>query len=382
MLYQGKKVIDMENFVENLSIGDKMPIQLRKKDGVVLIDKGRIVTQRIKETLKKLQDEIQHIELDKIDPKDADQVLNMGREPIDTVNNEVMDNAKKSIQEIMESFDSSTVENLKESMEEVVNSIAKSTKFQPNIERRYVLQLADKSSHASAVACFSILLAKLYNNKLKASNPQISKDSLINLEEIAMAAVLKDMGNVREGTINENIKKMILLSNEPETEKDSLKEPKDIDTQKTPIIMGGKILHICDIYDKLMEDAIRQEHSLEEVSAAMFQYTVDGTINKELGQLFMSNVPLYPIKTRVKLSDGRSARVIKTFYDKDEINRPTVERVDTGEIIELTKRDNANITIASLVTKLMYPKLIEHQIEYMKTKAMQKQSNINDDLVI
>lgn len=442
MLYQGKKVIDMGNFIEKLTIGDIIPIQLKTKNGVVLVEEGRTVTQRIKQTLQRLYDdgEIEHIELEKMDPKDADKVLNMGRKPMDTINNRVMNNTKKKIKEILKNFNSSTIENLKEDMQEVVNLIAESTQFQHNVERRYVQQADDISSHTIAVSCFSILLSKLYNKKLRDSNIQISKDCLINLEDVALAAVFKDigkstenfgklppklhipediqdkipeiknvpldkydenyssvysyllLGNISEQEVNDDIRTMVLLSNEPEEGKGCLKVTQYSSTQTKSSIIGGKIIHLCDIYDKLMENTIKQGHSLEEVVAAMLQYTVDGTINKELGNLFMSNVPLYPINTRVKLSDGRIARVIENNYREIqknyngyEICKPTVEVIEPdesnelinekteskNEIIEL--KDSTTTTIASVVTESMYADLVRAQIESMKDRTLKQE---------
>lgn len=426
MLYEGKKVIDMGDFIENLKIGDIMPVQLRRKSGVILVEKGRKITQRIKVTLKRLleENEIEHIKIDEMDPKDADKLLNMGRKPTDTVNNQVMVEARESIGELMGDFNSSNVQKVKEVMREVVRPIEGSAKFQHNIERRYVEYANDKSSHAIAVACFSILLAKIYNTKIRASELQISKDDLINLEDIAVAAVLRDKGenienigeippisqipkdiqevfpaikevpldkydknyssvysyllsqNISNEIIDDNIRTMILLSNEPETGKGCLKTTNYSSTQKKSGIIGAKIIHIADIYDRLMEKTIRQGKSLEEVAIAMLKYKSDGTFNKYLGEQFMREVVLYPEKTRVILSNDKLAMVIRNHSEPEEIYKPTVKELDSCIIRDL--RTSTTITIRSLVPEEKYHEIVQAQIQGMKNIAISNQKKKQD----
>ena len=429
MIYNNEKVYDIEEFISKLQVGMKMPVQLKRKDGVILVEKDRIVTERTIEQLKRLKDRIEHIKLDDMDSKDADEILNIGRKPKETVEVKVIEEVESCLKELANNFNSSTVQDIKGSMDEIVNSIEKSTEFQHNIERRYIQQLNDKSSHSVIVACFSILLAKRYNDKLKALNPKLSKDDLIKLEDVAMAAVLQDIGKIcedsenlkkippmeeipgmkdiqerlpaikdvpldryderyssvysylllgglKEGTINKDVRMMVLLSNEPETGDGCLKLPKQISTQKRPNIEGAKVIHICDIFDRAMKRAIEQEHSLEEVASEINQYTVDGTVNEELGQIFMKNVQLYPINTRVVLSEGRIARVIKNYYNRYDVYKPTVQVVATGQIIDL--RNRTDITIKSIITKLLYPKLVSDQVQAMKNKTITTSPDIDD----
>lgn len=431
MIYNNEKVYDIEEFISKLEVGMKMPVQLKRTDGVILVEKGRVVTERTIEQLKKMKNRIEHIKLDDMDSKDADDILNIGRKPKETVEIKVIEEVEKCLKEIANNFNNSTVQDIKGSMQEIVDSIEKSAEFQHNIERRYIQQLNDKSSHSVIVACFSILLAKRYNDRLKVLNPKLSKDSLIKLEDIAMAAVLQDIGKIcedsenlkrippmdeipgmkdiqerlpaikdvpldryderyssvysylllgslSEETINKDIRMMVLLSNEPETGKGCLRLPEQISAQKRPNIEGAKVIHICDIFDKSMKKAIEQEHSLEEVASEINQYTVDGTVNEELGQIFMRNVQLYPINTRVVLSEGRIARVIKNYYNRYDVYKPTVQVVATGQIIDL--RNRTDITIKSIITKLLYPKLVSDQVQAMKDKTMTTLPEIDDGI--
>ncbi|MCI8640548.1 MAG: hypothetical protein HFJ59_01545 [Clostridia bacterium] len=421
MIYNKEKVYDIEEFISKLEVGMKMPVQLKRTDGVTLVERGRIVTERTIEQLKRMKDRIEHIQLDDMDSKDADDILNIGRKPKETVDIKVMEEVEHCLKELSNNFNSSIVQDIKGSMKGIVDAIEQSTDFQHNIERRYIQQLNDKSSHSVIVACFSILLAKRYNDRLKLLNPKLSKDALIKLEDIAMAAVLQDigkscedsehlkripplekipgikeiqeklpaikdvpldryderyssvysyllLGSLSEGTINKDVKMMVLLSNEPETGKGCLRVPENISNQKRPNIEGAKVIHICDIFDKSMKKAIEQEHSLEEVASEINQYTVDGTINRELGEIFMRNVQLYPINTRVVLSDNRIARVIKNYYNKYDVYKPTVQIVATNGIIDLRKR--TDITIKSMITRLLYPRLVSDQVQAMKNKTM------------
>ena len=153
MIYNNEKVYDIEQLINSLEIGMRMPVQLKRKDGVILVEKDRIITERIIDHLIRIKSQIEHIQLDDMDSKDADDLLNIGRKPKETVN----------------------VESIKE------------------------------------VACFSILLAKRYNDRQKVLNPKISKDVLINLEDVAMAAVLQDIGKICEN--GEELKKIQTISN-------------------------------------------------------------------------------------------------------------------------------------------------------------------------
>lgn len=429
MIYNKEKVYDIEEFISKLEVGMKIPVQIKRTDGVILVEKGRIVTERTIEQLKRMKERIEHIQLDDMDSKDADDILNIGRKPKETVEIKVIEEVESCLKELAKNFNNSNVQEIKGSMKGIVNAIEESTEFQHNIERRYIQQLNDKSSHSVIVACFSILLAKRYNDKLKLLNPKVSKDNLIKLEDIAIAAVLQDVGKIcedsenlkkippmekipymkeiqeqfpaikdvpldkyderyssvyshlllgslSEETINKNIRMMVLLSNEPETGKGCLKIPEEISKQKRPNIDGAKVIHICDIFDKSMKKAIEQEHSLEEVASEINQYTVDGTINRELGEMFMRNIQLYPINTRVVLSDNRIARVIRNYYNKYDVYKPTVQVVATNGIIDLRKC--TDITIKSMITKLLYPRLVSDQVQAMKSKTMTTLPDIND----
>lgn len=427
MLYNKEKVCDIEEFIGKLEVGMEMPVQLRKKgNGAILVEKGRIITERIIGKLKELKDQIEHIQLEDMELKEIDELLNLGRKPKETVNVRAIEKVEECLKELSKNFNISNFQNMKGNMQEIVNSIEKSTDFQHNIERRYIQQLNNESSHSVIVACFSILLAKEYNNGLKALNPKISKDSLINLEDIAVAAVLKEIGENSENLkkippiseiagiedtlkqfpaikdvpldrydekyspvysylflesigkeiVNKNTKMMVLLSNEPETGKGCLKVPEEISKQKRPNIKGAKSIHICDIADRLMKEAIERGHSLEEVAVALLQYTVDGTVDGELGEIFMKNIQLYPINTRVILSDDRIARVIRNHYDKYDVYKPTVQIVETSEIIDLRKC--TNITIKSLINKSIFPILIKNQVKSMKDRTMSTSHNIGE----
>lgn len=430
MIYNNQKVYDIEEFINKLEPGMKMPAQLKRKDGIILVEKDRVVTERTIKQLKNMKDRIEHIQLDDMEPKEADDMLNIDRKPKETVEVKVIEEVEECLKEISKNFNASTVQDIKKSMKGIVSSIEESTEFQHNIERRYIQQLNDKSSHSVIVACFSILLAKRYNDRLRVLNPKLSKEALIKLEDIAMAAVLQDIGKIcedkenlkkippleeipsvkdiqdklpaikdvpldryderyssvysyllleslKEDTINKDIRMMVLLSNEPETGKGCLKVPNQISTQKRPNVEGAKVIHICDIFDKSMKRAIEQEHSLEEVASEINQYAVDGTINRQLGEIFMKNVQLYPINTRVVLSDNRIARVIKNYYNKYDVYKPTVQIVATNEIIDLRKC--TDITIKSIITKLLYPKLVSDQVQAMKNKTVTTQPDMDEE---
>ena len=56
--------------------------------------------------------------------------------------------------------------------------------------------------------------------------------------------------------ISNNVKKMVLLSHEPESERGCLKIPFGANSKKLPFMYGAKIIHACDAFDNTMQEAI------------------------------------------------------------------------------------------------------------------------------
>lgn len=252
-----------------------------RSNGVLVLSEGTELTERMITQLKAL-----NVEYAIIDSSKAEQTTN-SKQIEETVNLETRSEMAKSLETFLENPNSSNMQDMKENTKEIVKTIEDNEKFNYDLES-YISQ-KDIHAHSVRVTCFSIVLAKIYNNELKRSYPNIDEKDLIDLEDIAIAALLHDIGvtckdskklneikeipdlknkeklfpgikntpldkydkryksvysyclvaNTHE--ISERAKNMILLSNEPESEMGCLKVPFRINSQRHPAIFGGKI---------------------------------------------------------------------------------------------------------------------------------------------
>lgn len=124
-----------------------------------------------------------------------------------------------------------------------------------------------------------------------------------------------------------------------------------------------KILHVADVYDALTaKRPYKKEYSPFE--AAEYLMGAGGMMfDRDVVSKFIEMIPLYPKGTEVLLSDGRRAMVTENS-EKHNL-RPAVRILDTGEDIDLTDRENLNLTI-------VYED--EEDIDYqMKNEAARKE---------
>ena len=138
----------------------------------------------------------------------------------------------------------------------------------------------------------------------------------------------------------------VLLSTENEMETGPLKAQKKLMTSKQSFITSAKIIRLCSIYDDILKQTIDKNESLENISAQLETYSVNGILSKELTDLFIKHVPLYSVGIKVHLSDGRTAQVIETFTEKVNNYKPKVKVLKTGEIIDL--REITNLTVVDI----------------------------------
>lgn len=103
-----------------------------------------------------------------------------------------------------------------------------------------------------------------------------------------------------------------------------------------------KILHVTDVYDALISRSpYKKPYSPQEAS----EYLMGGCgvlFDKEVVEILLKNVPIYPKGTEVSFSDGRSGII----YENTGVNnlRPIVKMHD-GTIIDLSKPENFSMTI-------------------------------------
>lgn len=396
----------MEINFEELMEGSTLEKSIVRKDGTLILNKGTVLTRGIIDRLRKLKNVIKY---DGEENSKEDEIE-------ETVEVDLRHDTEDDLNEFLNNPTATQIQKVKENLNKIVENIKSSGDPQYDLEM-YSEQPQDNFSHDVRVACFSILLAKLYNDTLK--NP--NKQELINLRDIAVAAALKDVGVIYKDSSRlsqikeipnvsvmeplfpgikdtpldhydekyssvysycavanmENVsnatKLMILLSKEPENEKGALKIPTSISSRRNSIIYAGKIINVCNVYDNAMKQAIDNNVSLENVVAELGQSAVNGMISNEIKELLINKVKLYPYKTRVILSNGQGAVVEESRVGQYDSYKPVVyTRPYPGKKIDL--RESTNITIKSVLSKSKFKNLMKDQIEDMKNIASSSDS--------
>lgn len=388
------------NFDE-LTVGTVIERNIVRKDGTLILNKGTKLTNGILERLRNLGGTI------KFD----------GEEPpaYEEVQESVDESFREEIQGNLDEFLSHPTEahakKIKENANMIVEKTQRSDEPQFDLED-YLKQKNDTTSHAVRVACFSILLARFYNDTLQAQNSK----ALINLNDIAVAALLQDAGcmykdpkklaeltdipkskgmedlfpAIREtpldyydenyssiysfsavanlDSISNSAKLMILLAGESEKGDGPLKMPVAISSRKNSILYGAKIIRVCSAYDNAMKRAIDSDSSLEDVVSEIGQYAVNGDISNEIKELLINKVKLYPQNTKVLLSNGQVATVENCRVGHYDSYKPVVRTCGISRrTIDL--KESINTTIKSIVSKDKFKGLVEQQIAYMKDEA-------------
>lgn len=393
--------------INELIPGMMLEKPIYRKDGILVLKGSTVLNTRIIQHLKTLKD----IDIIDIDTSTANEMLNIDVKE-ETVNLETKIETEESLKTFLKNPNQENIKNIKKNTKEIIKNIEDEDNFKYNLDS--YLNQEDVYAHSVRVACFSILLAKMYNAKLRKYYHNTSQNNLIDLEDIAVAALLHDIGkncinpemfskitkipdiemieqsipeinNVpldkyderytsvysycllgETKEVSSKAKLMILLSNEPDSENGSLKLPYKFNTMRSPYNMGAKIIYTCDIYDRAMERTIQQDRSLEEIATELGYYAKNGIVNSEIEQLLMNNIPLYPVGSRVKLSSGEFAVVKKNFVGPHDTYKPVVTTIKfPRQTIDL--RNTTNITIESLISKKnLFKELLRNQVTAIK----------------
>lgn len=104
----------------------------------------------------------------------------------------------------------------------------------------------------------------------------------------------------------------------------------------------GKIIHVADVYDALVSKRPYKEPYPVQEAIEFLLGSCDTKFDREIVETFIQCVPVYPLETRVLLSNGCKATVI----DNKNTIRPVV-RLDSGEQIDLGDASSYNITITT-----------------------------------
>jgi len=336
---------------------------------VVIINSGTVLTQNLINGLYKNYIFTLDVKGEELEQKKEADIYT-------TISNELKQKSIESLKQldIVEIISNAT---------EIVNAILNSKDFSYSL-LEYKLE-NDIYSHSVRVAAFASVLAKYYNQTAKETEK-------INLQNLSIAALVHDLGKtLKENNVkisignltsvlkeklpgvldapligyddnfealytfcllnqfpnlNTEIKMSVLLSTENEMETGPLKAQKKLMTSKQSFITSAKIIRLCSIYDDILKQTIDKNESLENISAQLETYSVNGILSKELTDLFIKHVPLYSVGIKVHLSDGRTAQVIETFTEKVNNYKPKVKVLKTGEIIDL--REITNLTVVDI----------------------------------
>lgn len=385
---------------EELREGMVLEKNILRKDGALILNKGTKLTNGIIARLRKLNDNIK-FEEDKT--QDLDEVE-------ETVDANLRNDTENSISEFLTNPTEAQVQKIKENANEIVERTTKTD--DPQYDLNVYSEEDGTASHAVRVAFFSILLAKIYNDNLQTSN----KQALINLNDIAVAALLQDAGimykddkrlaelaevqktkgmeelfpGIKETpldhydekyssvysycavadreSISNSAKLMVLLSKEPENGNGPLKMPTSISSRRNNILYGAKIINVCSVYDNAMKRAIDNNTSLEDVISELGHCAINGMISNEIKELLINKVKLYPYKTRVLLSNGEVATVETSRFGQYDSYKPVV-RTCSFPRRRIDLKENINTTIKSIVSKDKFKGLVEQQIKDMKDIA-------------
>ncbi len=138
--------------------------------------------------------------------------------------------------------------------------------------------------------------------------------------------------------VNEEVKAAVRAHHENE---DGSGYPNGLMADEIPFI--AKILHVADVYDALVSNRpYKKGYSPWEA----VEYLMGGggiIFDKIIVDEFIKIIPLYPLGTEVKLSNGEAAMVVANGGEHNL--RPVVRVLSTGESIDLARRNNMNIAI-------------------------------------
>lgn len=388
------------NFDE-LTVGTVIESNIIRKDGTLILNKGTKLTSGILARLRNLNGTIMFQDED---PLSVDEVK-------ETVDESLRRETEDSITEFLNNPTETQAQKIKQNADKIVEKTQESEDPQFDLEN-YLSQENDSISHAVRVACFSILLAKLYNNTV----PAINNKALINLNDIATAALLQDAGTIYKDdrklseltevpqsqemkelfpgiketpldhydenyssiysysavaglkSISNSAKLMILLARESEKGDGPLKMPAAISSRRNSILYGAKIIKVCNVYDNAMKRAIDNETSLEDVVTELGQYAINGDISNEIKELLINKVKLYPYNTRVLLSNGQVATVETSRVGHYDSYKPVVRTCGISRK-RIDLKECTNTTIKSVVSKDKFKGLVKQQIADMKDEA-------------
>lgn len=317
-------------------------------DGVLLLSKGQIITERIKELLQN-RGKVKVIKDTVIDTNYIQEDLNDDR--LVVLNDEIRERISNDITNLFENIESNT--NLATSISDtLVNDVLKKDGIGLNLES---LKISDEYTfkHSVDVAAASIILGKYLG---------LGEDSL---RDIGTAGILHDIGKIKipNEILNKNGRltddEFRIIKNHPVygyqmlADNKQLSEPirravlyhhekycgggypSGIEGSKIPLY--ARILTVVDVFDALVtERPYHKAYSVKDTIELM--YTMASQFDMEIFQAFLNSVILYPIGTLVELTNGTTCQVIKS--NKGYPVRPIVKDINSGVEYDLASDSN------------------------------------------
>lgn len=385
-------VINMNKVIPGMVL--EKPIY--NENGVVILNTGKTLNEAIINSLIKNNIKSVDVKL----TKEQEQLLKLDNDIYTTINAKLKNDSIQALRNL-------DIDKILENAKQIIKAILESKEFSYSLLE--YKQENDIYNHSVRVAAFASVLAKYYNKKLfKIYDDFVTlKNMKINIEHLTTAALAHDLGmtfkdkkfEIKANTIPDTFKEklpgieqmpsnqfeenfsplytfcllnkyksistetklMILLINEDEKGNGPLKADINLINSKKNYIMASKIIRLCSTYDELLRKTIENNEPLENISAALEMYSVNGLLDKELTELFINHVPLYSVGVKIKLSDGRYGQVMKTFTESVNNYKPIIKVVPTGEIIDL--RYETTLTIKEICSdEISFAELVARQI--------------------
>ena len=389
-----------------------------EKTGVLLLAKGVKLTEMYINRLKRRN--INYVSIDL--SKEQKKKFELDHDVIPTVDSKTMCQAVEVAKDLESNPDSQemTVKKAIEVAQNITSKICNDSELSYRLNDYKTGR--DISEHEARVAMFAVAVANKYNERIK--NEVDGNNYQINLEEIAVAALIHDVGRACEdddirkrlnnltyleskfiglanGKVDElkenydekfipyygfNLIKdncsltsgekiMVLLSGENEIGEGPLKARQSLreSNSKEQHVVGSKIINFCSIYDELLLDNIKNGVSLENAYSAMQEELINKKVDARIFDDFIQAVPLYPEGTKVMLHGEKDGYAIvkENFGHRTYYSRPVLISVPNNEIIDL--REDNRTTVKQIVGDEI------KMSELYAKKLVQNESNKNKD---
>ena len=314
---------------------------------VLLIRKGQVVTDHIKELLqtRKTVKIVRHV------PEESVYLeKDLSDDRIVRLNEQVKTRIKEDVTKLFDDIESDSNASLAQNISDtIVNDVLKKDGVGLNLDE---LKVSDEYTfkHSVDVAAGSIILAKYLG---------LGAD---NIRDIGTAGVLHDIGKIMipNEILNKNgkltDKEFAVIKNHPVygyqmlSKNQSIAEPirRAVLYHHEKFCGGGypsglkgneiplyaRVLSVIDVFDALVTE--RPYHKAYSVADTLeIMYTMYAQFDAEVFQAFLKSLIVYPIGSVITLSNGVQAQVIKT--NKGYPLRPVVKDIKTGEELDLSR---------------------------------------------